>query len=267
MAQPIVFTDLDGTLLDAETYRFDAALPALALLKERGVPLVLCSSKTRSEIEAYRERLGNDHPFIAENGGGIFIPDAYFPFPVGGEWKGLYKLILLGSSYGTVRAAFRKLRDELGVNATGFGDLSVDEVAALTGLSPDEARRAKERDCDEPFFFDEAERRAARFLKAIEKRGLRWTQGRFHHIMGDNDKGKAVAILKRFYQRHEREVVTVGIGDSLNDLPMLRETDHPFLVRKQDGSYDRRVALPGLVRTDGIGPQGWNAAVLAFFGS
>ena len=67
----IVFTDLDGTLLDHETYRFDAALPALETLAARGVPLVLATSKTAAEIGPIRQALGRDVPAIVENGGGI----------------------------------------------------------------------------------------------------------------------------------------------------------------------------------------------------
>jgi len=51
MKKPVFFSDLDGTLLDARTYSFDAALPALGILRARRVPLVVCSSKTRTEIE------------------------------------------------------------------------------------------------------------------------------------------------------------------------------------------------------------------------
>jgi len=72
MAKIIVFTDLDGTLLHPKTYSFDAAMPALKLIKEKDIPLILCSSKTRAEIEVYRKKLDNQHPFVSENGGGIF---------------------------------------------------------------------------------------------------------------------------------------------------------------------------------------------------
>jgi len=77
----IIFTDLDGTLLDRETYTFEPALPALRILQEKGIPLILSSSKTRAEIELYRKRLENDHPFVSENGGQCSFPRAIFPFP------------------------------------------------------------------------------------------------------------------------------------------------------------------------------------------
>ncbi|HLF86164.1 MAG TPA: HAD hydrolase family protein, partial [Nitrospiria bacterium] len=88
-------TDLDGTLLHPKTYSFDAARPALTLIKERRIPLILCSSKTRGEIELYRKWLGNQHPFISENGGGIFIPRGYFESTIKGEIRDNYIIINL----------------------------------------------------------------------------------------------------------------------------------------------------------------------------
>jgi len=81
----IVFSDLDGTLLDHETYQFDAAQPALDLLKQHGIPLILNSSKTRAEITAIRDQLQNTAPFIIENGAAVIIPPGWFGFP--GRWK------------------------------------------------------------------------------------------------------------------------------------------------------------------------------------
>jgi mannosyl-3-phosphoglycerate phosphatase len=78
----IIFSDLDGTLLDHDTYSFEKEKDALHLLKDNDIPLVICSSKTRSEIEFWRKKLGNIQPFITENGGGIFVPRSYFPFNV-----------------------------------------------------------------------------------------------------------------------------------------------------------------------------------------
>ena len=63
----IIFTDLDGTLLDWYTYSFEHSQTALRLIKGKGVPLILSSSKNRAEIEVYRRRLENNHPFVSEN--------------------------------------------------------------------------------------------------------------------------------------------------------------------------------------------------------
>ncbi len=76
----IVFTDLDGTLLDSNTYSYQKSLAAINRVKEAGIPIIFCSAKTRAEQETYRRELALFHPFVVENGGAIFIPRAYFPF-------------------------------------------------------------------------------------------------------------------------------------------------------------------------------------------
>ena len=78
----VIFTDLDGTLLDRETYTWEAARPALDRVKRQGIPWVLVTSKTRGEVEFWRRCLGNEHPFIVENGGAVFVPAGYFPFAI-----------------------------------------------------------------------------------------------------------------------------------------------------------------------------------------
>ena len=293
MSKLIIFTDLDGTLLHPKTYSFKAAIPALRLIKEKEIPLILCSSKTRAEIEVYRRRLDNKHPFISENGGGIFVPEKYFsfslvetgnqlsPFPhphpipppsrgreskEGGEGE-KYETIVLGKHYNEIRRVFIKLREEMNVPVKGFGDRSAKEIAALAGLTLTEAKLAKERGFDEPFLFEEGEGRVQEFLKAIENRGLHWTQGRFYHIIGDNDKGKAVKILKEFYKRDYGRIKAIGIGDSFNDLPLLKEVDYPVLIPKEDGSYEPRVKLRNIRKANKTGPEGWNEAVVELIGA
>ncbi len=96
----VIFTDLDGTLLDRVTYSYDKTLLTIAYLREKGIPLVFCSAKTRAEQEWYQEKLGIRAPFIVENGGAIFIPQGYFPFSfIKGKAEGRYQIIELGIPY------------------------------------------------------------------------------------------------------------------------------------------------------------------------
>ena len=265
MNKIIVFSDLDGTLLDARTYSFEAALPSITHLREHNIPLVLCSSKTRSEIESYRLALGNQHPFVSENGGALFIPQGYFarnlsPSGFRVAHTAHYDIVTLGTPYGVLRAALQALREE-GLPVKGFGDMSAQEVAALTNLSVQEARMAKERDFDEPFVFEGDDAEIERIGAFIQSRGLAVTRGRFFHILGNNDKGMAVSILNDLYKKEFGEILTAAVGDNPNDLPMLQNVDMPFIVQKPDGSYDPLLDLPGITRADAIGPKGWNAAI------
>lgn len=266
MKKLIIFTDLDGTLLDAKTYSFEPALPALTLLKEKIIPLVICSSKTRKEIEHYRRKLDNHHPFISENGGGIFIPTGYFKFQISNfksEENGKYQIIRLGAEYSDLRKTLLELHSE-GFNVKGFGDMTAEELADIANMSIDEAEMAKERDFDEPFVFDGSKADEQRLLETIMAKGFNFTQGRFFHILGNSDKGKAISILIDMYKRKFGEIITIATGDSPNDIPMLKRVDYPVIVQKPDGSYDPRINTPNLIRAEGIGPDGWNKAISGF---
>jgi mannosyl-3-phosphoglycerate phosphatase family protein len=264
MKKLIVFTDLDGTLLDYPHYSFQDALPALDLLREKDVPLVISSSKTRKEIEYYRVRLANTQPFISENGGGIFIPTGYFDGCVISsasisEEDG-YEVIRLGADYFHLRNALDNLRKE-GFTVKGFGDMTVEEVAEIAHMSIDEAEMAKLRDFDEPFLFDGNDEEIARLTESIRAKGFSVTQGRFFHILGNSDKGKAVSILSKLYREKFGQILTVAIGDSPNDVAMLEKVDIPVIVQKPNGTYDKGIAVDTLMRAEGIGPYGWNKAV------
>jgi mannosyl-3-phosphoglycerate phosphatase len=266
MRKNIVFTDLDGTLLDCCTYSFEKAIPALELLRGKNIPLVLCSSKTRKEIEYYRKELANNHPFISENGGGIFIPKNYFKFKIHSPefivYDGNdYYAIKFGAQYSDLRKTVEGLRKK-GFKIKGFGDMTVKEIMEIANLSADEAEMAKERDFDEPFIFEGNATETQRLLRAIKAKGFNCTQGRFFHIIGNTDKGKAVELLKGLYRKEFYEITTIALGDSSNDIPMLAAVDYPIVVQKPGGGYDQKIDMPGLIRASGIGPEGWNNAII-----
>jgi HAD superfamily hydrolase (TIGR01484 family) len=112
----LIFTDLDGTLLDHDTYSFDRALPALRLLDKENIPLVINTSKSRGEIERYRSLLGNTHPFVSENGGGIFIPDGCFSRKFRYDRaSGGYLVIEPGTPREELRDVLKSVADETGI--------------------------------------------------------------------------------------------------------------------------------------------------------
>lgn len=268
----VVFSDLDGTLLDSSTYSFEAAREALEELRARSIPLVVVSSKTQAEIEPLRSRLHNEHPFIVENGGAVVIPATYFPFEIDAATAhDQYVLVEMGTSYSVLRRALKEIEKELGLELRGYGDMSIEEVVRRTGLSRPEAQLAMRRRYDEPFVVEDDRCPLEALTQAITARGLRWTRGdRFHHLMGIQDKGQAVHYLIQCYRRradHLRtRVITVGIGNSLNDLPMLTAVEQPILVQQPGGLYERDSELPGLIFAPGPGPIGWNRAVLSLLG-
>lgn len=246
-----VFTDLDGTLLDHDTYDYAPALPAIAELKRRGYPLVLTTSKTRAETARLHAALGLDSPFIFENGGGISNGGAVIP---------------LGARRATLIEALAHASRVSGIRVLGFSAMSVADIARATGLAAPDAALAAEREFSEPFSIPDPGG-APRLLGAIEDSGFEWTQGgRFYHILAGNDKARAVRLLIDGFRRDHPEIVTIGLGDGLNDEGFLREVDRPIVLRSaQSEALLRRV--PHAVLTPGRGPAAWNSAVLSCLAS
>jgi mannosyl-3-phosphoglycerate phosphatase len=258
----VVFTDLDGTLLDRITYSYDRALPAIKQLVRKSIPVVFCSSKTRAEQEVYRYEMGLFHPFVVENGGAIFIPKGYFPFEFDyHRTEDGYQVIELGIAYREVRRILRQVKSGVKVDIKGFGDMTDTEVADATGLDLQAAMRAKKREYTETVKFEGTSDELNRTLNAIKEAGLNYARGgRYYDIMGPNDKGKAVEILIDLFQKKLGCLKTAGIGDSPNDIPMLFTVDMPVLVQRPDGEWEE-MDVPRLWRVKGIGPEGWSRAV------
>ncbi len=269
----VVFTDLDGTLLDHNTYEWKEAEPALNLCKKLNVPLVFVSSKTRAEMEQLRSRMSIEDPFITENGGGIFFSNTAFKgmppdsSPVA-DTDGLWKCPQ-GLAYTHLTSALKEIRKELGLNLRGFADMSVDEISHLTGLDPGGSRLAAAREFDEPFIITGDQPPDENVLiKAAEKRGLSISiGGRFYHLQGGNDKGRSMKmIISQYKQSHER-VISIALGDSPNDFPMLEGADYPVLVKSQRNFSILKNKIPRLSFSPEMGPVGWNSAVLDILGN
>lgn len=265
----IVFTDLDGTLLDSQTYSYGKSLAAIDRLETSGIPLVFCSAKTRAEQEVYRREMKLFHPFIVENGGAIFIPRDYFPFAFDYH-KAVDDLLVieLAIPRNTVTRLLAQIARENHFRFRAFKDMSASEVAQITGLSLEAARLAKQREYDEPVEFQSSgEKDISEFLGKLREAGLNWSYGgRLYHIMGGGGKGKAVEILSALYRKMWGRIKTIGLGNGLNDLSMLSQVDIPFLVQRRDHTWED-VDLPGLHKVQAVGPEGWTQAITEILGT
>ena len=266
----LIYTDLDGTLLDHDTYGWEAAEQALEECQRLSIPVIPVSSKTRAEMVLIRGQLGISSPFISENGGGVFFERGTFgglePFSGTVLDQGLYKLSL-GLPYKQLVVCLRSIRRETGWGIRGFADMSLQEISMRTGLDESAARLASLREFDEPFVVEEAEWQEELLLEAARKRGCTATLGgRFHHLHGKNDKGHAMNIISSWYSKLRGELTTIALGDSPNDFPMLERADIPVLIRSDREFPGIQEAIPRLRLTQKRGPSGWNSAVLGILG-
>ena len=266
MKKMLVFTDLDGSLIDHDTYDFEAARPALDQLRFRGIPVIICSSKTRAEIEVYRGRMSLNTPFITENGGAILIPHHALDLTdTDFVQKGPYDVVELGVPYEDLCTIWEDIRQGEGFRMKGFSEMTVEEIATHSGLPLEEARLAAKREYSEPFIFSDTPDQFERLAGLLKERGLRTTRGgRFYHLIGQNDKGRAVRILSQIYSETytDKAIRTVGLGDSDNDTPMLRHVDVPIVIRKKTGEWQRIQELDP-VYSGKAGPEGWAEEILA----
>ena len=258
----IVFTDLDGTLLDHDTYGYEAALPGLKLLKKAGIPLIFCSSKTRREQEVLRQVLGISDPFIVEDGGAVFIEKGYFKMPDKHlRAKDGYQVLQFGRPYERIREAIAAVSHVTGLSLRGYGDATAEEVAKVTGLSPEEAALAKEREYEETLLTQLTRSDAEKLKEALTPLGLTLSRGgRFFSVKGPSNKGHAAMAVAKLFAKENRNLITVGIGDSANDLPLLSVVYIPVLVQKPKGRF-QKIHLNGVKKIEGVGPVGWTRAV------
>ena len=256
MTQMLIFTDLDGTLLEHKTYSYEPALPALKQVEKHNIPLIFSTSKTRAEIEYWQKQLKNSHPFISENGGGIFIPKNYFSFeyPYDKKIKN-FKVIELGMPYRSLLKIVRKIQQQYELQS--FADMNPSDLSKETGLSLEQAALALSRDYELPFkLLNPYEKDDV--LAEIKKHKLSVIIGGiYYHLMANQSKGKAVARLLNLFSKQYPSLKTIALGDTFNDVSMLDLVDIPYLVQRPDGSY----ISSSYNHADGIGPVGWCSAV------
>jgi len=257
-------TDLDGTLLDHDSYSYAAAVPVMDRLKSEGIPLILNTSKTASELNTLREELQNSDPYVVENGSAIFLSAEYFgeekERPA--QKKGTTKHIF-GALRSKILAQIQKIRTDENFLFTGFADMKLSEVIAYTGLSEIASTQAMARDFSEPLIWQDSAHQLLKFEALIANHGLRLLQGgRFVHVIGACDKGKCLHWLrKRFTDSCGVRPLIVALGDSQNDVAMLNAADIAVIVRSSHHEPPDLEKQSSVIITEETGPQGWADAL------
>ena len=242
----VIFTDLDGTLLEEDGSLSPEARAAVGALWARGIPVVPLTSKTRLELERWIAVLDAGGAGAFENGAGILREGRTEVLPGARPTRDL-------------RAALDDLRRQTRLPLVTFEEIPDAELTRLTGLPPTEAALAREREFDLPFLAP-AEASAALSFASLPP-GIRLTRGgRFWHLSGLHDKGDALRLLAARLGGGP----TIGLGDAPNDAAFLRIVDLPVLVPKKAGlDAGLRAALPNAAVAPAPGGAGWSAAVQA----
>ncbi|MGA1367180.1 MAG: HAD-IIB family hydrolase [Blastocatellia bacterium] len=261
--QMVLFTDLDGSLLDRKTYRWEPAGAMVERIVEEGIPLVFCSSKTLVEQRHYQAALGIEAPLIIENGSAIVLPRRIFPVaPAGAKEEAADWLIEFGATLEEIRDRLDSIRHTKGISFAGLSTLTEEEVGYWTGLRGVDAQRAQQRRYSETIVSPLSEEDLAQLRDGLTPFGLSIVQGtRFSTVTSrQTHKGRAVHFVSELYRGIFGSLFTVAGGDGRNDLPMLRAVDHGILLRGPGTDWcDEEVA--GLHLVEGEGPAAWCRAV------
>lgn len=237
----IIFTDLDGSLLNHDDYSYDEASQMLDFIKQKEIPLIFTTSKTRQECEVLQKKIGISAPFIVENGAAIYGLESGY--------------VQLGLHYHDIRTFMDSVKDRFDIQT--FSDMSVEVVMQKTGFAYALADMAKRRDFSEPFLIAD-ESKIPTLEDVAKKEGMKILKGgRFYHCVGINqDKGKAVSHILNLYH----DSYSIGVGDNYNDIDMLRIVDSAILIARHDGTYID-VDIEKIIKAPYAGSRGWNEAL------
>jgi mannosyl-3-phosphoglycerate phosphatase len=254
----IIVSDLDGSLLDHNSYQFNAACPALKKIKQNNIPLILNSSKTATEMMIIREALKNNHPFVVENGAGIYLPTD----------SESYEIIKFGQEREEILSKLNQIKENLSVSYIGFDDMSVEELMSCTGLDKKQAESAKQRDFSEPLLWQDDDDKWTLFCQELNNNELAYAKGgRFISVSTDVDKGQSISWLRNYYKEQlNLTPIIVALGDSENDKQMLENAEFPVLIKSPAHEFPE-VDVENLIMTTEYGPLGWNNSVIKILDS
>ncbi|WP_336220937.1 mannosyl-3-phosphoglycerate phosphatase-related protein [Citrobacter amalonaticus] len=260
----LIFTDLDGTLLDSHTYDWQPAAAWLARLREKGVPVILSSSKTAAEMLQIQKQLGlQGLPLIAENGAVIELDSRWHAHPD-------FPRLITGASHDEISAVLNKLRERAQFKFTTFDDVDESAIAEWTGLTHAQASLTRLHEASVTLIWRDSDERMAEFSRQLDDVGLQFVHGaRFWHVL-ESSAGKdhaANGLIDRYQRQWKRRPVTVGLGDGPNDAPLLEAMDYAIIVKglNREGVILRGGETPQVYRTQHEGPEGWREGMTHLF--
>jgi mannosyl-3-phosphoglycerate phosphatase len=257
----LVFSDLDGTLLDHHTYNFAPAMPILTKLHSVNIPVIPNTSKTFAELTELNQKIGLDGPFIVENGAAIYIPIGYFlTQPKDCVAKNGFWVKEFTQPREHWLTLIETLKGQFAGEFTHFSNMSNKEIIASTGLSAKQAILANTRQYGEPILWLGNNITKNKFVKAIEKLGVTPLQGgRFLHVSGKCDKGQALVWLTQQFQinRGTQRCTTIALGDGQNDAAMLETADIAVRILSPTSPPPTLKNQTNVFTSKAYGPTGW----------
>jgi mannosyl-3-phosphoglycerate phosphatase family protein len=264
----MLFTDLDGSLLNHFDYTFDAAIPLIRELQNDGIPVVPNTSKTANEIALICSEVGLSDGFICENGAAVYLPKTITSAPseefddCGDYWR---------KAFVEPRSHWQSILKSVPPHLEGcfksFTELGVGGIMEATGLPEKNALLSSQRQFNEPLMWLGTNEEKSQFIEFMESKGATLLQGgRFLHVGGDCDKSTAMSWYADYFKSQtsiDGDIQTIAIGDSGNDIAMLEAATAAVVVKAPEKPYPEINKDSAVFYTQAIAPEGWDEGVRA----
>jgi mannosyl-3-phosphoglycerate phosphatase len=259
--QILIFTDLDGTLLDHYSYKHEDAKICMERLLGHGIPIIPNTSKTFAEVLQLRKRLALSGPFIVENGAAIFINKNFLPEkPRGAFWQDGFWVKSFSSKRNYWLGLIRRMTPEYRDLFESFSNMSLDRIVELTGLTEADALLSAQRQFGEPLLWKGNDEQLRHFIIVLRRLGVHPVSGgRFLHIGGNCTKGIALTWLLNEYKRQHKGITisTIALGDGKNDVSMLEVSDIAIRIASPVHEPPTLERTLKLYTSNKLGPKGW----------
>ena len=251
----LIFTDLDGTLLDRDTFKFDKILNYIKELISKDISIIPTSSKTKKEIESFNKELDENLPFVTENGAAIYNLNLIN--------KSLPEKITLSREIDEISEIFeKKISSKLRSKCKFLKKLSLDKQLKILGLSKKRIVYAINREYTMPLVFEGTKTDKIDLFRSIQDAGLSLQEGgRVINLCDKISKAQAMKkVVKVFKKISKDELVTIGVGDNFNDLEMLKNSDIPCLVFNDKFTLEK-ININDCLVSKKPAPEGWEEVV------
>ena len=250
MQKILIFTDLDGSLLHRDTFKFDKIKDYIKELLSKGIFIIPNTSKTEKEILEFNNELGSNLPYICENGAaikGLELLNSNLP-----------KELILSKEKNNIIKIFKKsVPIDLQNKCKWLSDMDKKKQSIIFGLESEKLKMALDRKYTIPFIFEGNKAQKKELLKIVRNKGLALQEGgRVINLTDKVNKAKALQVFVRFFKKNNKNVKTIAVGDNYNDLDMLKISDYPCLVFNDKFTLDL-IPINDLIATNKPSPEGW----------
>ena len=246
----VIFTDLDGSLLHRDTFKFDSIKDYIKSLIDSGIIIIPNSSKTEKEIEKFNEELGVELPYISENGSaihGLNLINQNFP----------NEIILSRKKEELLKIFNEKTPEKLLNKCVQISKLSKKEQEKIFGQKDDRLKDALKRKYTLPILFNGNNSEKNKLLKSLSNNSLTLQEGgRVLNLCDNINKIKSMNRIIKILKKTEDKIKTIAVGDNYNDLEMLKNSDVPCLVFNDQFKLDK-INIDNLIFSNKPSPEGW----------